>query len=245
MRSHTPLRVIRQYSTHPETQPKISSREKAELVSSSFKSIFDGFLTSEETYEPVDIKPILAQPRKFVDLHQFHRDQVIEDLEKRFKQPWKKVPDEYKRLSYFISYANYGVREELTDNLYANVKPEDLPFAKPSKTGTAGEIIRKLPEVDLWQASPLRQEQFRKMTRRLDPLSKTVVYLAALIALIALYRDKTIGEDGMVIEIPESALLLADLKRNQEREQKEKEEQDRKAQEEREMSKKWYYLWLK
>lgn len=213
------------------------------MVSSSFKSIFDGFLTTEETFEPVDIKPVLKDPRKFVELNQYHRDQIIEELEKRFKQPWRKVPAEYKRLSYFISYGNYSVREELQDNLFADVKPEDLPFASPSPMASSPkDLVHRLPDIDLWQTSPERKEQFKKMTRRLDPMSKTVVYLAALIALVALYRDKTIGEDGMVIDIPENPLVLADLRREQEKLEREIIEQLALEESKR---RKWYYLWLK
>lgn len=244
-----PLRNARLYSSKIETptvEREPSSREKAELVSSSLKSIFDGFLTTEESYEPVDIKPILANPRAFAELNQFHRDQITDDLTKRFKQKWQNISPEYKRLSYFVSYGNYGPREELQDNLFANVKPEDLPFASPAAVATSPlDKIHKLPEVDMWQSSPLRQEQFRKMTRRLDPMSKTVVYLALIISLLALYRDKTIGEDGMVIDVPESPLLLADIKRQQDVEREQKELEERQLQLERSNSKKWYFLWLR
>lgn len=228
-----------------QSERKVSSREKAELISSSLKSIFDGFLTNEETYEPVDIKPVLGNPRKFVELHQYHRDQIMEDLEKRFKQPWRNVSDDYKRLAYFISYGNYSAREDFKDNLFQDCKPEDLPFTKPSPLGVPGAKIHKVPEVDLWQVSPGRRADFRKITRTLDPMSKTVVYLAAVIALIALYRDKTVGEDDTLLDIPESPLLIADMKHQKEWELAREDKLLKEQAEQRHSGKKWYYLWLK
>jgi hypothetical protein len=126
------------------------------------------------------------------------------------------------------------------------VKPEDLPFAVPSQISTVhpngSDIVKRLPEVDPYQANEKRKEQYRKMTRVLDPISKTVVYFAAIVTLLALYRDKYVEVEK--IEQLDSPLLIAEKKRQA--------EQDQKAQDliegiqnEAKSNKKWYYLWLR
>jgi hypothetical protein len=228
------------------SEKPLSSRERIELARSSIRDIFDGFLTTEENFQPIDTKPILADPRKFAALDTFHRQQVQDEVEKRLRRDWKDVPLESKRMSYYISYGNYGVREDLRDNLFADVKPEDLPFAVPSQISTVhpngSDIVKRLPEVDPYQANEKRKEQYRKMTRVLDPISKTVVYFAAIVTLLALYRDKYVEVEK--IEQLDSPLLIAEKKRQA--------EQDQKAQDliegiqnEAKSNKKWYYLWLR
>ncbi|KAH3684254.1 hypothetical protein WICPIJ_004774 [Wickerhamomyces pijperi] len=247
-------------------QVKLSAKERAKFSSMSIRDIFDGFLTTEESYDPIDTKPIFEDPSKFPALSTFHRDQVIQEVEKRMKRNWGLMTDDQKRMAYYISYANWGPRETLSEGStkYGNVPPEDLPFALPSKLAmvnpTALTKIHKLPDVDLLQISEGRKEEFKNMTRKFDPLSKAVIYFALIISCLALWRDKLYGEEDMERlkhELPESPLVLAELKRQQEyedeqrliKEKQEQEERERLTLEEeqskRSSAKKWYYLWLR
>lgn len=225
-----------------ETPQQVSARERIELQRTSIKDIFDGFLTTEENFQPIDTKPILAEPRKFASLNTFHRQQVQDEVEKRLRRDWKDVPLDSKRMAYFISYGNYGPREDLKDNLFANSIPEDLPFALPSKISSIkpnkNDVAHKLPEIDPYQTTESRKQDYKRMTRSLDPVSKAVVYLALIVSLIALYRDKYIEVEE--IKELESPLLIAEKKRQLEQELKEKE-----IIEIQKPNKRWYFLWLK
>ncbi|KAH3675075.1 hypothetical protein WICMUC_002907 [Wickerhamomyces mucosus] len=238
-------------STLKSTNSKLSARERAKFTALSFKDIFEGFITNEESFDPIDTTPIFADPKKFVGLTTFHRDQVIQELEKRMKRNWNDISNDYKRTAYFISYGNWGVREDLSNNLYSNSIPEDLPFKIPSEVKNfhpkPSNIIKLLPPIDLMQISPTRKEEFKNMTRRLDPFTKTVVYLCIIISLLALWRDQLYGEEYYTDEIPESPLVLIELQRQKEQEELERLEIERKVKEsnERLKGKKWYYLWLK
>lgn len=237
----------------PRTQTQreqVTQRQKIELAQAGIKDIFDGFLTTEESFEPIDTKPILANPRLFNGLSEFHKNQVKEEVEKRLRRNWNDVAVDSKKMAYYIAYGNYGPREDLTDNLYSNHIPEDLPFALPTQakiSQSSTDKVKKLPPVDLDQINEVRRKRWNDMTRKLDPITKFVVYFAVVVSLIALYRDKFIEEETLTV--PESALLIADMEREQElQSKKEKEEVDlmeKGKEEERKNSKKWYYLWLK
>lgn len=75
----------------------------------------------------------------------------------------------------------------------------------------------------------------------MDPASKVCIYLIVFIAMVAIYRDKNIGEDGKPVEVKiEDQYEVARQNEIQEK-QRAVEEQERKQRE----SRKWYYLWLK
>ncbi|CCH42655.1 hypothetical protein BN7_2199 [Wickerhamomyces ciferrii] len=239
-------------STKPLSQrEQITNRQRIELAQNGIKDIFEGFLTSEESYDPIDTKPIMANPPLYINLSEFQRQQVREELDKRSRQNWNKLTSDMKKMSYFHSYGNYGPREDLSNNWNKLIAPEDLPFKIPSISKIAklpSEKIHKLDEVDLEQVSPKRIENWNKMTRRLDPFTKSIVYIAALVSLYALYNDKMMEKEGKIPDyeelenIPESSLVLIDLKREQElADLKTKQEQS----EVKNQNKKWYYLWLK
>lgn len=164
------------------------------------------------------------------------------------KQNWNRMTPEHKRMAYFISYGNWDAREGFENNLVKDHKPEDLPFEKPARLAKGpNDIVKELPLRDLWQVSEKRREDYKKMTRRLDPVSKVVVYLAVIISMLAVYRDKTVGESEMIVgDVPDSPLMLADLKRQQEYEAAElKKKQEDEEAKKKSKAKKWYYLWLK
>ncbi len=255
-------RCIRSYSTTPtsssnstapppSTRPppkqreQVTQRQKIELAQQGLKDIFDGFLTTEETFEPIDTKPILANPKSYDTLTEFHRNQVFEEVDKKLRRNWNDVSQDVKRMAYYISYGNYGPRHDLKNNLFRDVVPEDLPFNTPSiaKIGKVGDKVKQLPPVDLEQINAQRKENWNRMTRRLDPFTKFIVYLAAFISLGALYRDKFV-EDSKV-EVPENSLVLADLQRELEAQAKKEEKELDEIKEQKKDGKKWYYLWLK
>lgn len=223
---------------------KLSSQEaKVEAARLALQSLKDmGSLFSsgnEDAMQPIDTAPIFEHPELFTDLNVLHQGQVVQELQLKFEDKWTKLTPQDKKLAYYIYYGNWGPREKFTNWNEASA-PLDLPFTVPTvirnATPRAKDVINKLEPVILSETE-VRKEQFD--TKKMDPVTKTFIYVAIFITMFALARDKKIGEEGK----PSEPFLHDPYKKK-----KEEEEIAKKALEEAEALKNkrhWYYLWLK
>lgn len=220
--------------------PQEAKVEAARLALQSLKDMGSLFSSgNEESMQPIDTAPIFEHPELFNDLNVIHQGQVVKELQMKFEDKWSKLTANDKMLAYYIYYGNWGPREKFS-NWNDSTAPLDLPFTVPSivKSGQprAKDLVKKLEPVILSETE-VRKEQFD--TKKMDPVTKTFIYIAIFITMFALARDKKIGEKGRPTEP-----ILDDPY-----EKKRKEEAlAQKALEEEQALKNrrhWYYLWLK
>ncbi|KAG7194466.1 uncharacterized protein KQ657_004679 [Scheffersomyces spartinae] len=222
--------------------------EAAKLAMQSIKDIGSMFSNSEgkgDDTEPIDSRPIFKEPSRFATLSLLHQGQVLNELQQMYDKDWHKLTLEAKQLGYYIGFGNWGSRDKF-DNWNKQEPPYDLPYPTPSKLQTNDPKPQTLvhpidPPVNL-ALHPIRVDQFNP--KRLDGVTKFFIYLTLVVAAIALYRDKFIGEAGRPLEI----VIVDPYEEERKAEQaRERIEEDLKARLELEKSKsrKWYYLWIK
>ncbi|KAM9901203.1 hypothetical protein OXX79_004671, partial [Metschnikowia pulcherrima] len=144
---------------------------------------------------------------------------------------------------YYIAYGNWGAREKF-DNWSSHEAPWDLPFKVPSHIrkhkAQPKDIIHKLEPVFLAETD-VRKDQFD--TKKMDPVTKTFIYITIFVIILALARDKKIGEAGKPVKY-----VTIDHYAQQREEEQKKLELLREAQaaaEAKAKARKWYYLWLR
>lgn len=232
-------RATKKDSDAKETPEELQRKkeEAAKLAMQSFKDIgtmFSGSSEDKET-EAIDSQPIFEDPKKFKDLSLLHQGQILQELQNKFDKNWNKLTLQDKLLGYYIYYGNWGPRKKFSNWNSSVETPFDLPFDKPIRTSTPKpqDQINLLPEVKLLETD-IRKDQFD--SRRMDNVTKFFIYLTLLVALLALMRDKKIGEDGKPQEVVIRDVYEEERQRLQEEEEKRNQEQNHK---------KWYYLYLK
>lgn len=220
--------------------PEEARAEAAKLALQSLKDVGSLFSSgNDEAVQPIDTAPVFEDPSLFGHLNLLHQGQVLKELQEKYDKKWLKLTDKEKKLGYYIAYGNWGPREafEKWSTLEA---PWDLPFTVPSKISTASPKpttpVHKLERVILAE-TPVRRDQFD--TLKMDPVTKTFIYLTVLVMIVAILRDKNTGEAGKPQE-----LVVEDL-HTLKRQQAELDRGAQKAQETQPASRKWYYLWLK
>ncbi|EGV63339.1 hypothetical protein PSN45_004383 [Yamadazyma tenuis] len=222
----------------PEEEQK-RREEAAKVAMQSIKDLGTMFsnASSDKETEPIDTQPIYDDPSKFGPLSLLHQGQVLQELQAKYDKTWKKLKPIEKRLGYYIAYGNWGVREPF-DNWKSQDKPYDLPFTNPVSrvSPKATDKVHKLPPVYLAE-TPIRKPQFD--VKKMDPVTKTFIYLTLLVALLASYRDKNIGEEGKPVE-----LIIRDL-HEEERQKRIQEEQAQRELAAQISNRKWYFLWLR
>ncbi|CAK9686038.1 unnamed protein product [Candida parapsilosis] len=180
--------------------PADKKAQAAQLAVQSLKD-FGSLLSpsSDDATQPIDTKPIYENPRLFPDLSLLHQGQVVNELQSKYDKNWNKLSKKDKLLGYFISYGDWGVREKFSNWNTASA-PLDLPFRVPShpRSPKGSDVVKLLKPVKLSE-TPVRVAQFNY--KKMDPASKFCIYLIVLIAMIAIYRDKNIGEDGKPVEV--------------------------------------------
>lgn len=256
---HTMLRITRNgrslcryYSAKPEVappseQPKLSPEqaraEAAKLALQSMKDVGSLFSSgSDEATQPIDTKPVFENPRLFGNLSLLHQGQVQKELQQKFDVKWAKLSTQDKKLGYYMAYGNWGAREKF-DEWDKSSAPLDLPFTVPLKIRTINpnklDKVNKLEPVILAE-TPVRKEQFD--SSKMDPVTKTFIYLTVLVVMLAIARDKNTGEEGRPVEVvvEDKHAIERELHHKRLAEEKEKEEALLRV-----PSRKWYYLWLK
>ncbi|KAI5949341.1 hypothetical protein KGF54_005576 [Candida jiufengensis] len=242
--------ILRRFNS---SKPVVDKKQQAaQLAAQSIKdigSIFSSSSSSDDpSTQPIDSKPIFENPQLFPALSLLHQGQITKELQAKYDKKWQNLTKKEKLLGYYISYGNWGVREDF-NNWNENSAPLDLPFHTPSNvktiTPTAKTTTKKLkPELKLSE-TPIRIKQFDY--KKMDPATKFVIYLIVFISMIAIYRDKAIGEEGkpkeVIIEDKYEIERQAKLKQKELELLLAKEEEIRKEKERN--RKKWYYLWLK
>lgn len=235
----------------------------AQLAIQSLKDFGSLLSNSSEDTQPIDTQPIYNNPELFALLSLLHQGQVIKELQDKFDKDWLKLTLKDKKLSYYIAYGNWGVREKFINWNNPNEPPLDLPFKLPTTTIIKSRnpaddvktktIIKKLPMVNL-NETEVRKEQFD--IKRMDGVTKFFIYLMIFISLLAIARDKNIGENGkpeqIIIEDKYEIQRQERLKKKKEEEEEEKEKErlrieleEKRQFELAKKNKKWYYLWLK
>lgn len=234
--------VLKRFASSSQTQPD-KKAQAAQLAVQSLKD-FGSLLSpsSDDATQPIDTRPIYENPQLFPNLSLLHQGQVVTELQLKYDKNWNKLLKQDKLLGYFISYGDWGVREKFSNWNNPSSPPLDLPFHVPSQLKSLSpkgtDVIMPLEPVKLSE-TPVRIDQFDY--KNMDPASKVCIYLIVFIAMVAIYRDKNIGEDGKPVEVKiEDQYEVARQNEIQEK-QREVEEQERKQRE----SRKWYYLWLK
>lgn len=241
-----PIKCYRSYTSTPPKKEELTPEEeaekneaerkqKAELAMQSIKDIGTMFSlgTSDKETEPIDTTPILEEPKKFSELTLLHQGQVIEELQQKYDNKWTQLTDKEKKLGYFIAYGNWGVRDNF-DNWNKLETPYDLPFETPGKVkNDATAKVNRLPERNLAE-TPIRKPQFD--SKKMDPVTKVFIYITLVVTLVALYRDKSIGEEGK----PQEVVIIDP----HEEERQHQIQQEIFQQEQQAKKKKWYYLWL-
>lgn len=249
--------IVRSFSKSPlwlqaaekngrKLSPEEAKAEAAKLALQSLKDVGSLFSSgSDEAVQPIDTAPVFEDPTLFGHLNLLHQGQVLKELQEKYDKKWSKLTDKDKKLGYYIAYGNWGPREAFTkwNTLEA---PWDLPFVVPSKLSTStpqpSTPIHKLEPVILAE-TPVRKDQFD--TSKMDPVTKTFIYLTIFVMIVAILRDKNTGESGKPEEI-----VVEDLHtiRRQEQAEAEKLAAEKLAAEANAAannSRKWYYLWLK
>lgn len=250
-RSLRPQRLFGSTSVHRQAEvpkkdgkkltPQEAKIEAARLAMKSLKDMGSLFSSgNDEAVQPIDTTLIFELPQLFAELSLLHQGQVLEELQAKMDDKWTKLTEKDKKLAYYIYYGNWGPREKF-DNWNNSDAPFDLPFTVPSQVRVSkpgpNDPIKKPSPVILGETE-VRKEQFD--TSKMDPVTKTFIYLTIFIAMFALARDKNTGEKGKPIE-----LVVEDAYTKK----KEADELARKAEEDAEAARRnqrhWYYLWLK
>lgn len=226
--------------------PEEAKAEAAKLAIQSLKDVGSVFSSgSDDAVQPIDTRPVFENPELFGTLNLLHQGQVLKELQEKYDKNWNKLTDEEKKLGYYIAYGNWGPREKFI-NWNTQEAPYDLPFRVPSKVRLsnpqANDVVHKLEPLYLSE-TPVRKEQFD--TSKMDPVTKTFIYITLFVMLFAILRDKNTGESGKPQEIIiEDRYMKSKLEKEQKEKEKEIEEENRKNQE-KQARRKWYYLWLK
>lgn len=220
-----------------------SKEEAAKLAMQSFKDLggmFSGSSGDKET-ETIDSKPIFEDPSKFKDLSLLHQGQILQELQAKYDKKWTRLTPQEKLLGYYIYYGNWGPREKFS-NWSSLETPFDLPFVEPVKrvNPKPNDKIKELPPLYLLE-TPIRKDQFD--TKKMDNVTKFFIYVTLFVSLLALIRDKKIGEEGKPQEV-----IIRDLYEEERQKRLQQEEEEKIAAEKLQKEKqnrKWYYLWLK
>lgn len=219
-------------SASKKLSPEEAKAEAAKVHVQTIKDMGSLFSSgSEDSTQPIDTAPVFKNPQLFGTLSLLHQGQVLQELQEKYDKKWHKLTDVDKKLGYYIAYGDWGVREKFA-NWRSMEPPLDLPFTLPSQIRTtqpkSTDIIKKLEPVILAE-TPIREEQFN--IKKMDPVTKTFIYITIFVAIVAVARDKKIGEEGKPKEIV--------IEEPQPKKEPEPEPEPPKP------SKKWYYLWLK
>mmetsp|Transcript_8142 Transcript_8142/g.10216 ORF Transcript_8142/g.10216 Transcript_8142/m.10216 type:complete len:270 (+) Transcript_8142:216-1025(+) len=226
--------------------PEQAKKEAAELAMQSIKDLGGLFSSSssDDATQPIDTKPIFQNPKLFGTLSLLHQGQVLKELQAKFDLKWTKLTLEDKILGYYIYFGDWGVREDFK-NWKTNEPPYDLPFHTPSKVKTTKPTkdtkINKIDPPVILSETPVRIKQFD--FKRVDGVSKFFIYLTIFISMFAIYRDKNYGEEFKPAEV-----VIEDeyeTQRQIRQEQLERESLNKKLEDEKKLTRKWYYLWLK
>lgn len=240
--------AMRSYSTKSPEVEADKKAQAAQVTAQAFKDIgkiFSSGAPDDET-QPIDTRPIYYDPKLFGSLSLLHQGQVLKELQEKFDSKWHKLTPLDKKLGYFIAYGDWGVREDFK-NWKTSEAPYDLPFTVPSKikstSPTGSTIIKKLEPVILAE-TPVRLKQFD--TKKMDAVTKTLIYITVFISLFAIARDKNTGEAGKpeetIIEDPYEIERQLNIKKAEEEKLQQK---VREAIEAEKRKRKWYFLWLK
>ncbi|SSD59526.1 uncharacterized protein SCODWIG_01287 [Saccharomycodes ludwigii] len=117
---------------------------------------------------------------------------------------WKNLPIQYKQLLYYRSYGSYGPREDLVFPINPHDPPQDLIWKQPSVVVngngicTDGKIkVRKLIASELnnvWKCSEARMKYLNTELKRIDPVSRFIIWIIFGVSLYCLYQDKTLEQ---------------------------------------------------
>lgn len=220
--------------------PQEAKIEAARLAMQSLKDMGSLFSSgNNDAVQPIDTAPVFEEPLLFAELSLLHKGQVLEELQQKMDHKWAKLTEQDKKLAYYIFYGNWGPREKFA-NWNDTSAPLDLPFTVPSLIRTSApqsnDLIKQLEPVILGETE-VRKEQFE--TSKIDPVTKTIIYITIFVAMVALARDKNTGEKGKPVEPVIEDLYVK---------KKEEEGGRQEALEEASLKKslrRWYYLWLK
>lgn len=227
--------------------PEEAKAEAAKLALQSLKDVGSLFSSgSDEAVQPIDTEPIFKDPTLFGHLNLLHQGQVLKELQEKYDKKWTKLTEQDKKLGYYIAYGNWGPREDFS-NWETQEAPLDLPFTVPSKIANPSpkptDTIRKLERVILAE-TPVRKAQFD--TSKMDPVTKTFIFITLFVMVFAILRDKNTGESGKPKEVIVEDLHA--LKRQQEQAEQEAREHAaaaKAAEAQLQSHRKWYYLWLR
>lgn len=218
-------------------------REAAKLAMQSLKDVKNMFgSSSDDAVQPIDTEPIFNDPKLFGSLSLLHQGQVLKELQDKYDKKWHKLNLKEKRLGYYIAYGNWGVREDF-NNWNTMEPPLDLPFhlkTVKSVNPLKDTIVKKVDPVILAE-TPVRIKQFD--FKKMDNPTKVFIYLTIFIIMLAIARDKKIGEEGKPTEV----IIIDPYEEQRKQRQKELEQKllEMKLKDLESKKKKWYYLWLK
>ncbi|CDK26391.1 unnamed protein product [Kuraishia capsulata CBS 1993] len=227
-------------------------KERNKLAASSLKDVFSilsptGNGDDDEIPQNFDVSEIYADTSSFLKAPYVQQQYILEELKNKYsKMKWTSVPKEVKRMFYFVAYANYGPREGFP-KVEENVPPPDLPFKIPSflysdDPKSTTRVTQTAP-VNLRAAGDARQKQYEKETK-MDPLSKTVIFLVIALTIMNFRRDRRVQKSNVApVNEYEQFVAEKEMERELARKVAEAEIEERLASE-RAKAKKWYYLWL-
>lgn len=187
--------------------PTQKRKKAAELAKTSLLDIFDfvsnGTADDLNYKEHLDMPKILNDPKLFAKLTFNQQEQVIDNLDHYRYEEWTSIPNDAKKLMYFISYGNWGPRNSFKDPLSfaTSYIPEDIPFKIGSLNTnhpSSNSLVHKLPKVNLMLASKEREKLFNKDVRSLDPMSQVVVVFVFGVSIIAIIRDKFFNNEERI-----------------------------------------------
>lgn len=222
--------------------PEVARAEAAKLAIQSMKDLGSLFSSSsDDSTQPIDTKPVFENYKLFGTLSLLHQGQVLKELQAKFDSNWNKLTLNEKQMGYYIAYGNWGAREKFS-NWNTQEPPLDLPFHLPSQIRTTMPLPKdKVHELEpvILAETPIRKEEFD--TSKMDPMTKTFIYITIFITMLAFARDKKIGEEGK----PKEVIIEDQYLKLKQEEQKQLENEQNKESKEPLRNRKWYYLWLK
>lgn len=216
--------------------PEEARAEAAKLALQSLKDVGSLFSSgNDEAVQPIDTVPVFKDPTLFGHLNLLHQGQILKELQEKYDKNWNKLTDQDKKLGYYIAYGDWGAREKFT-NWNTQEPPLDLPFEVPSKIANikpdAKCPVHRLEPVILAE-TPVRKDQFD--TSKMDPVTKTFIYLTIFVMIVAILRDKNTGEEGRPKEV-----VVEDPHVRKEPQVDEKQEKAVQK-----PGRRWYYLWIR
>ncbi|ODV58425.1 uncharacterized protein ASCRUDRAFT_77904 [Ascoidea rubescens DSM 1968] len=153
----------------------------------------------ENNSQNMNFNAVINKPELYMKLNVFEQNFVKSELSTRQEGSWSTLTIPEKKFLYWLSYGNWGPREGFQK--YSSLEPpEDIPFKPHQKRDPSRAVVRRLKKVNLRECNDYRRRQ------NTNPLTNVVFVSTIVVSLIAVFRDKFVGEPKKALsETPENS----------------------------------------